>query len=167
MIDQKCNSGMPLVFAHLVLTNTLGAHKARGIQARIVCHIDLWDRSIYASLLWYALSKVRAREGQFKRRGEEEEDCLAQSFHSTLLSGKLWKVVCWVTDREEGKGGVLSPEMFAQRPGDQLRMSSGINTPTCVYLRGKSHVRDLQGVQGGSGKGIPWLLRGRRHVGSI
>ena len=41
MLDRKWNSKRPLVFDHVVLTKTLGAHKAREIQERIDSRLDL------------------------------------------------------------------------------------------------------------------------------
>ena len=73
---------------HVVLTKTLGSHKAREIMARIDRLVDLWERGIHAGLVGDVLEEGRAREGRVKRRVEEEEDCLARSFHSTMLSGK-------------------------------------------------------------------------------
>ena len=35
VLDRKWNSKRPLIFAHVVLTKTMGAHKARDIRARI------------------------------------------------------------------------------------------------------------------------------------
>ena len=51
MLDRKWNSEIPLVFAHVVLTKILGAHKAREIRARINRRIDLWERGIHADLV--------------------------------------------------------------------------------------------------------------------
>ena len=53
-------------------------------------------------------------------------------FHITLMSGKMRQAVCRVTSHEGG--GVFSPGMFAQRPGDRLQTSSRINTLTRVCL---------------------------------
>ena len=41
MINWKWNYEKPLVFAHVVLTNTLVARKTREIRARIDRHLDL------------------------------------------------------------------------------------------------------------------------------
>ena len=41
VLNQKYNSKRPLVFAHVVLTKTLGAHKNRYIQSRINHQLDL------------------------------------------------------------------------------------------------------------------------------
>ena len=42
-----------------------------------------WERGIHVSLVGDALVEGRAIEGRVNRRKEEEEDYLAQSFHST------------------------------------------------------------------------------------
>ena len=89
MLDQKRNSERPLFFAHVVLTKTLGAHKAREIRAMINRQLDLWERGMHAGLVEDALTESRAQEGHVERRAEEEEDCLACRFHITVLSGKL------------------------------------------------------------------------------
>ena len=49
----------------------------------------------------------RAREGRVARIDEEEEDCLAHIFHSTLLSGNLRQAVCQATNQQGG--GYLIP----------------------------------------------------------
>ena len=72
VLDWKWNSKIPLFFAHLVLTRTLSACKAREILSRIDCCLDLWERGIYAGLLWYALAEGSSREGCVKRSIEEE-----------------------------------------------------------------------------------------------
>ena len=45
------NSDIPLVFAHIVLTKTLGVRRAREIQARITWRMDIWERGLHAGLL--------------------------------------------------------------------------------------------------------------------
>ena len=44
----------------------------------------------------------------------------------------MQKAVCWDTNHEGG-GGVFSQGVSVQIPGNRLQMSSGRNTPTCVY----------------------------------
>ena len=110
----------------------MGARKAKEIRVRIDRHLDLWKRRIHAGLVGYALEEGRVRDGRVARSDKDEEDRLACRLHSTLLPGKLWQVVCQDTDRE-GEGGVFYQGMPAQRTGDQLQISSGRNTPTCVY----------------------------------
>ena len=107
VLDRKWNSERPLVFAHVVLTKTLGSRKAREIWARIDHQLDLLGRGIHACLVGDALAEVRSREGRVKRRLEEEKDCLARSFHSTVLLGNLRQAVRWATKHEGGR--VSSP----------------------------------------------------------
>ena len=102
MLNRKMNSEIPLTITHVVLTKTLGAHKARYIRAMINRQLDLWERNIHTGLVGDALRKGRAQEGRVERCAEEEEDRLARSFHSTVMSGKLQQAVCWATDREGG-----------------------------------------------------------------
>ena len=101
----------------MVLKSNLGARKVREIHARINCQLDLWDRGIYAGLVGVALKEVRSRKGRVEQSNEEEEDFLGRSFHSTLMSGKLWQAVRQAMDWEMG-GGVFSSRMSARRPGD-------------------------------------------------
>ena len=54
------------------------------------------------------------------------------SLHITVRLVKLQQVVFQATDRERG-GGVFSRGTSAQILGNQLRISSGRNTLTCVY----------------------------------
>ena len=89
VLDQNQSSKRHLVFAHLVLTKTPGARKAREIRAIINRQLDLWERNIHTGLVGDALRKGRAQEGRVERCAEEEEDRLARSFHITVLSGKL------------------------------------------------------------------------------
>ena len=100
MIDWKWNSEKKLVFAHVVLTKTLCARKARDIRARIDHRLDLWEMGIHAGLVGDVLAEDRAREGRVERRVEEEEDQLVCSFHITLLSENLWQAVRQATGRE-------------------------------------------------------------------
>ena len=44
----------------MILTKTLGACKARKIQARIDRRLDLWEREIHAGLVGDALAEGRA-----------------------------------------------------------------------------------------------------------
>ena len=120
MIDRKWNSERPLVFAHVVLTKTLDACKAREIRAIIDRRLDLWERVIYAGLVGDALAEGRARDGRIKRCVEEEEDSLARISHINVLSGKLHQAVCWAMNRKEGGGGAFSRGTSARRPGDWL-----------------------------------------------
>ena len=60
VLDWKFNSEIILVFAHVVFTRTLGAHKDREIQAKIDRRLDLWERGIHAGLVGDALAGGRA-----------------------------------------------------------------------------------------------------------
>ena len=88
--------------------------------------------------------EVRAREGHIERRVEEEEYCLAHSFHSTLLSGKLWQLVCWSTNLEERGVGVSSPRGCLQKDQEiGVRCLMG-ETPLHAFTpHGKTHMRGL------------------------
>ena len=44
VISHSWNSERPLVFAHVVLTKTLGVRRARKIRASITRRMDLWER---------------------------------------------------------------------------------------------------------------------------
>ena len=44
VLDRRWNSERPLVFAHVVLTKTLGTYKAREIRASNNLRLDLWER---------------------------------------------------------------------------------------------------------------------------
>ena len=61
MINQKWNTERPIIFAHVVLTNILGAYKAREIRARIERRLDLWEGGIHAGLVGDALAEGRAQ----------------------------------------------------------------------------------------------------------
>ena len=57
MLNRKWNFKRPLVFAHVVLTETLGTCKAREIQVRIDRQLDLWERGIHSGLVGGALAE--------------------------------------------------------------------------------------------------------------
>ena len=61
VLGQKWNSKRPLVFAHVVLTKTLGACKSRETRARINRRLDLWERGIRAGLVGNSLAEGRAQ----------------------------------------------------------------------------------------------------------
>ena len=111
VLSRSWNSKRPLVFAHVVLTKTLGVHWAREIQARITRRMDLWKRGQHAGLVGDDEAEGDAREGRAAFSGEEEDDAMARSFHETVLSGKFRQAVRWATIREGG-GCLL--------PGDKL-----------------------------------------------
>ena len=45
------NSEIPLIFAHIVLTKTLGVRRAQEIWARITRRMELWERGQHAGLV--------------------------------------------------------------------------------------------------------------------
>ena len=51
VISRSWNSERPLVFAHVVLTKTLGVRRDREIRARITRRMDLWERGQHAGLV--------------------------------------------------------------------------------------------------------------------
>ena len=71
----------------------MGARKDRNIWASIDLWMDLCERGICADLVGDGLEERRDREGRVAKSDEEEEDRLAHSFCSTLLSGKMRQVV--------------------------------------------------------------------------
>ena len=99
----------------MVLTSNLSAHKSREIRASINLRLDIWDRGIHTGLVRDALSEGSAREGRIERSDKEEEDCLAHSFHSTFLLGKMQQAVCWATDCRGGGGEVYSTSGFLHK----------------------------------------------------
>ena len=104
MLDWKWNSERPLVFAHVILTSTLGTCKARDIRVMIDHCLDLWERCIHTGLVGDALEEGRATEDNIYQHKEEEEDILARSFHITLLLENLWQAICRATNRKGGGG---------------------------------------------------------------
>ena len=57
------NSKRPLVFAHVLLTVALGVCRSKGIRARIMRRMDLWERGLHAGLVGDAEAEGAAREG--------------------------------------------------------------------------------------------------------
>ena len=51
VLSRSWNSDIPLVFAHIFLTKTLGARRAQEIRARITRRMDLWERGLHADLV--------------------------------------------------------------------------------------------------------------------
>ena len=76
--------------------------RAREIRARITRRMDLWERGQHAGLVGDAEAEGAACEGRSAFSGEEEDDAVAQSFHKTVLLGKLFQAVRRETDREGG-----------------------------------------------------------------
>ena len=107
LLDQPMR---PLVFAHVVLTKTLGVRQAQEIRARITRRMDLWERGQHVGLVGDAEAEEAAREGRAAFSGEEEDYAMSRSFHETVLSGKLRQAVRRATN-QEGVGCLL--------PGDK------------------------------------------------
>ena len=61
VLNRTWNSERPLVFAHVVLTKTLGVCRAREIQASIMRRMDLWERGLHAGLVGDAEAEETAR----------------------------------------------------------------------------------------------------------
>ena len=73
------NSKRPLVFAHIVLTKTLGVRRAWEIQAQITRRMDLWERRIHEGLVEDAKVEGATREGREDSGWEEEDEAVAHS----------------------------------------------------------------------------------------
>ena len=86
---------------------------------------------MHTCLVGDTLVEGRAREGRVGGRKEEEKDRLVRSFHITLLSVKLLQAVSCSTNREGMR--VFYRGASAQRPGNQLQISSKKNSLTCMY----------------------------------
>ena len=100
------NSDIPLVFAHVILTKTLGLRRAWEIQAWITRCMDLWERGLHADMVGDAEAEGATQEGRDASRGKEEDKALARRYHNTVLSGKIWQDIRQATDRE-GEGCLL------------------------------------------------------------
>ena len=98
VISRSWNSERSLVFAHVVLTKTLGVRRAQEIRASITRRMDLWERGQYVGLVGDAEATGYAREGRAAFSGKEEDDAVSQSFHETVLLGKLRQAVCRATN---------------------------------------------------------------------
>ena len=73
IIDRSWNSERPLVFAHVVLTKTLGVRRAQEIRAQITRRMGLWERGLHVGLVGDAEAEGASREGRTAIDGEEEE----------------------------------------------------------------------------------------------
>ena len=102
VISWSWNSERTLIFAHVVLTKTLGVRRARDIRARITRRMELWERGQHAGLVGDADVEGAAREGRAAFSREEEVYAVARGFHETVRSGNLWQAVRWATEREGG-----------------------------------------------------------------
>ena len=72
VLGRSWNSERPLVFAHVVLTKTLGIRRAQEIRARITRWMDLWERGLHAGMVGYSEAKGADKEDRAASGGEEE-----------------------------------------------------------------------------------------------
>ena len=145
VLKRSWNSKRPLFFARVVLTKTLGVRRAREIWARITRQMDLWERGQYTGLVGDAKAEGASREGRAASCSKEQDDYLAQSYHHTVLSGKLRQAVRQSTDTEGG--GCLLPDDQCTKTGRPVaevlqEKHPGHACPPC----GKPHVCILRGV---------------------
>ena len=70
--------------------------------------MDIWERGNHMRLVGDAEAEGFTREGRASRGGDEEDDAIARSYHSTLLFDNLIQAVCWETNRKGG--GCLLPD---------------------------------------------------------
>ena len=80
----------------------LGVRRAREIRARITRRMDLWERGQHAGLVGDAEAEGADQEGRATFSGNEEDNVVAQSYRSIVLSGKLQQAVRQTTNREGG-----------------------------------------------------------------
>ena len=87
------------------------------------------------------------QEGRAALSGEEEDDAVAQVFHETLLSGKLWKAV---QQANEGEGGGVSPPRVPmhQNWATGCRDLPGEALGHACPSSGKPHIHSLRGLLG-------------------
>ena len=131
VLNRSWNSERPLVFSHVVLMKMLGVCRAREIRDRVTRLMELWERGLHVGLVGDAEAEGDAREGRDAYGGEEEDESVARSYHTMVLSGKLWQAVYWATDMEAG--GCLPPDnQCTKKPGERFQRSSGRSTRTCV-----------------------------------
>ena len=93
VINRICNYKIPLAFAHVILTKALGVCRAREIRQRITMRMCLYKRGLHVHLVGDAEAEGAAREDRAFRVGEEDNEALGRTFHSTVLSGKLMQAV--------------------------------------------------------------------------
>ena len=75
--------------------------------------MDLWERGQHVGLVRDANAVGAAQEGRAASGGEEEDNAISQSYHDTVLSGKLRKAVRRATGREGG-GCLLPDDQFTK-----------------------------------------------------
>ena len=102
VLERTWNYNSHLVFAHIVLANTLGARRDKDILARITRRMELWDRGIHTGLVGDADAEGAASKGRYASRGEEYDKAVSQSYYDMVLSGKPRQAVHRATYKEGG-----------------------------------------------------------------
>ena len=64
VLGRSWNTERPLVFAHIVLTKTLGVRRAKDIHGKITRRMDLWERGLHTDLAGDAEVEGASREGR-------------------------------------------------------------------------------------------------------
>ena len=77
----------------------MGVCRAREIWAWITRRMDIWERGIHTYLVGDAEAEGASMEVRDASKGEEEDESVAQSYHETVLSGKLRQAIRWATKR--------------------------------------------------------------------
>ena len=100
--------------------------------------MDLWERGQHAGLVGDAEAEGAAHKVRAAFSSEEEGGAVAQSFHETVLSGKLWQAVRWSTDWEEGV--CILPEYLCTKTGRSVaeilrEKHPNMRAPLCKTLR--------------------------------
>ena len=127
VLFRSWNSERPLVFAHVVLTKTLGVRRAREIRARITRRMELWKRGQHAGLVEDAEADKEQCHLQWCGGGQ----CHSAEF--SLDSALVEAPPGRPSGNQPGGGkGVSSRGTNARKPGDRLQMSSGRSIRTCV-----------------------------------
>ena len=85
VLDRSWNSDGPLVFTHVILTNTFGIRRAKEIRQKITRRIKLWRRYIHAGLVADAEAEGDVRESMSSGEGEEKHEDVARSYYSIVL----------------------------------------------------------------------------------
>ena len=107
--------------------------------------MDLWERGQHAGLMGDSEAEGAAHKGRAAFSGEEEDDAVAQSFHKTVLSGKLRQAVRRATDREGGGCLLLGDKCTKTgRPVADVLQEKHLNMR--VPPVEKPHVRSLRGL---------------------
>ena len=111
VLGRSWNSERPLVFVHVVLTNTLGVLRAKENIDRISKRMDLWERGLHAGLVGVAKAEGASREIRDASGEKDKDKAEASSYHNIVLYGKLGQAVRWATYKEGG-GCLLLDDQF-------------------------------------------------------